>query len=83
MCGNIAPTDYKHYVLPLLFLRYLSLRYEERYEELEEQVHDPASDYYTEDQFAESGRLQETIRTNLRALSALNGAHLPTNEEPQ
>jgi hypothetical protein len=22
--GNIAPADYKHYVLPLLFLRYLS-----------------------------------------------------------
>ena len=28
--GTVAPADYKHYVLPLLFLRYLSLRYEQR-----------------------------------------------------
>jgi type I restriction enzyme M protein len=47
--GNIAPADYKHYVLPLLFLRYLSLRYEERREELKTQVNDPESPYYTED----------------------------------
>ena len=33
--GTVAPADYKHYVLPLLFLRYLSLRYEERRDELE------------------------------------------------
>ena len=26
--GTVAPADYKHHVLPLLFLRYLSLRYE-------------------------------------------------------
>lgn len=47
--GNIAPADYKHYVLPLLFLRYLSLRYERRRSELENLVHDPDSEYYTED----------------------------------
>ena len=33
--GNIAPADYKHFVLPLLFLRYLSLKYERRDEQLE------------------------------------------------
>ncbi|NBB75221.1 MAG: N-6 DNA methylase [Bacteroidetes bacterium] len=48
--GNIAPADYKHYVLPLLFLRYLSLRYNERRDELESLVKDPESAYYTEDQ---------------------------------
>ncbi len=31
MRGTVSPADYKHYVLPLLFLRYLSLRYENRY----------------------------------------------------
>ena len=45
--GNVAPADYKHYVLPLVFLRYLSLRYEERRAELENKVSEPQS-YYTE-----------------------------------
>ena len=48
--GTVAPSDYKHYVLPLLFLRYLSLRYERRHDELERLVKDPASDYFTEDE---------------------------------
>ena len=47
--GNVAPSDYKHYVLPLLFLRYLSLRYERRHDELVRMVKDPGSEYYTED----------------------------------
>ena len=40
--GTIAPADYKHYVLPLLFLRYLSLRYETRRQHLQ-RVTDPRS----------------------------------------
>lgn len=28
--GNIEPSDYKRYVLPIIFLRFLSLRYETR-----------------------------------------------------
>jgi len=28
--GSIEPADYKRYVLPLIFLRFLSLRYERR-----------------------------------------------------
>lgn len=47
--GSVAPSDYKHYVLPLLFLRYLSLRYEHRHDELDRLIHDPASDYHTDD----------------------------------
>lgn len=47
--GTIAPADYKHYVLPLLFLRYLSLRYEHRYEQLEMMLRDRQSEYYTDD----------------------------------
>lgn len=47
--GTVAPSDYKHYVLPLLFLRYLSLRYERRHDELVRMVKDPGSEYYTED----------------------------------
>jgi len=47
--GNVAPADYKHFVLPLLFLRYLSLRYERRHEVLERAIKDPQSEYYTTD----------------------------------
>jgi len=47
--GTVSPADYKHYVLPLLFLRYLSLRYEERHHQLELALADPKSDYYTGD----------------------------------
>ncbi|MGB8644610.1 MAG: class I SAM-dependent DNA methyltransferase [Anaerolineae bacterium] len=47
--GNIAPSDYKHFVLPLLFLRYISLKYERRYAQLDLALKDPASDYFTSD----------------------------------
>lgn len=47
--GIVAPADYKHYVLPLLFLRYLSLRYEQRKAELVRLIKEPRSDYYTSD----------------------------------
>ena len=32
--GTIEPADYKRYVLPIIFLRFLSLRYERRRAEL-------------------------------------------------
>lgn len=49
MRGSIAPAEYKNIVLPLIFLRYLSLRYEKRRKELESMVRDPKSDWYTQD----------------------------------
>jgi type I restriction enzyme M protein len=45
--GSIEPADYKRYVLPIIFLRFLSLRYERRRAELERLVADPASEHYT------------------------------------
>lgn len=48
--GSIEPSDYKRYVLPLIFLRFLSLRYEHRRAELEVLLADPKSDYFTEDE---------------------------------
>lgn len=44
--GSIEPSDYKRYVLPIIFLRFLSLRFEKRYAELKRKVEDPSSDYY-------------------------------------
>jgi len=45
--GSIEPADYKRYVLPIIFLRFLSLRYERRRQELERLLREPKSDYYT------------------------------------
>ncbi|PFA68761.1 DNA methyltransferase [Bacillus sp. AFS015802] len=50
MRGSVAPADYKHYVLPLIFLRYLSNRYEMRKEEIDSLVKDPKSDWYASDE---------------------------------
>ena len=46
MRGSIEPADYKRYVLPIIFLRFLSLRYEKRRAELKHLVTEPKSDYY-------------------------------------
>src|SRR5580765_7530316 len=45
--GSIEPADYKRYVLPLIFLRFLSLRYERRRTEIESMIDDPESEYFT------------------------------------
>jgi len=37
--GSIEPADYKRYVLPLIFLRFLSLRYEQRGDEVPEMAY--------------------------------------------
>jgi type I restriction enzyme M protein len=47
--GSIEPADYKRYVLPIIFLRFLSLRYERRRAELERLIADPGSEYHTTD----------------------------------
>jgi type I restriction enzyme M protein len=47
--GSIEPADYKRYVLPLIFLRFLSLRYEQRVSEINTEIADPNSDLFTTD----------------------------------
>src|SRR6266481_8669119 len=47
--GSIEPADYKRYVLPLIFLRFLSLRYEQRVTEIDAEIADPQSDLFTTD----------------------------------
>lgn len=47
--GNIEPSDYKRYVLPLIFLRFLSLRYEKRRSEIDTLIANPQSDFFTTD----------------------------------
>lgn len=45
--GSIEPADYKRYVLPIIFLRFLSIRFEKRREELQGLITDPSSEYHT------------------------------------
>ena len=47
--GSIEPSDYKRYVLPIIFLRFLSLRYEERRKQLETMIKEPQGEYHTTD----------------------------------
>jgi hypothetical protein len=44
--GSVEPADDKRYVLPIIFLRFLSLRYDRRRAELEALVADKKSDYF-------------------------------------
>ena len=44
--GSIEPSDYKRYVLPVIFLRFLSLRYEKRHAALKRMIAEPQGEYY-------------------------------------
>lgn len=45
--GSIEPPDYKRYVLPIIFLRFLSLRFERREAELNRLTRDRDSEHFT------------------------------------
>ncbi len=44
--GSVEPVDYKRYVLPIIFLRFLSLRFEARRAELDRLIKEPQSEYF-------------------------------------
>lgn len=48
--GAVSENNYKNYILPLVFLKHLSERYEVVQEEIKTLINDPKSDYYTTDQ---------------------------------
>ncbi|WP_282068242.1 type I restriction-modification system subunit M [Olleya namhaensis] len=47
--GAVAENQYKDYILPLIFLKHISERYELRRDALKDLLHDKGSNYYTED----------------------------------
>ena len=47
--GAVAENQYKDYILPLIFLKHISERYEVRRETLKTLLNDKTSDYYTKD----------------------------------
>ncbi|MEQ8472500.1 MAG: N-6 DNA methylase [Marinoscillum sp.] len=47
--GAVSENNYKNYILPLVFLKHLSERYDLVHDELDSMLRDPKSDYYTTD----------------------------------
>lgn len=47
--GAVSENNYKNYILPLVFLKHLSERYEIVHKDLENMLHDSKSKYYTTD----------------------------------
>ena len=70
--GSIEPADYKRYVLPIIFLRFLSIRYERRRAELERLIADPASEHHTTD-----SRVATEILARCRRIPARRRLHRP------
>ena len=56
--SNMDPAEYKHVVLGLLFLKYISDAFEERRDDLREAVADPDSEYYVADPAAREAELE-------------------------
>lgn len=73
--GTVAPADYKHYVLPLLLLRYLSLRYQQRYRQLQAELKEPSSAYYTGHPTIDN-RTGQPVPANIYANGALLYQHV-------
>src|SRR5680860_42063 len=48
--GAVSENNYKNYILPLVFMKHLSERYDIVQEELEGLFNEPQSKYYTKDQ---------------------------------
>ncbi|MCC2370215.1 type I restriction-modification system subunit M N-terminal domain-containing protein [Bacillus cereus] len=42
----VSPVDYRHYILPLIFMRYLSLRHDKRKAQIEAMTDNPSSNFY-------------------------------------
>ncbi|MGR5883539.1 type I restriction-modification system subunit M N-terminal domain-containing protein [Bacillus cereus] len=47
LCGLVSSDDYKHYVFPLIFMRYLPLRYDKRKERIEAMTDYSIRSFYT------------------------------------
>ena len=49
MRGHMDPSEYKHVALGLIFLKYISDAFEERYQEIEHEVERPESEWYVKE----------------------------------
>ena len=59
--NNMDPSEYKHVVLGLLFLKHIEDAFEERRQELREAVADPENELYVADEAARDEELEELL----------------------
>ncbi len=59
MRGHMDPAEYKHVVLGLIFLKYISDAFEERRSQLEMFVSEPSSEYYVKEEQARYGVIED------------------------
>ncbi|MEW6409624.1 MAG: class I SAM-dependent DNA methyltransferase, partial [Nitrospirota bacterium] len=59
MRGHMDPAEYKHVVLGLIFLKYISDAFEERRSQLETLVSEPSSEYYVKEEQARYGVVED------------------------
>ena len=59
MRGHMDPAEYKHVVLGLIFLKYISDAFEERRSQLESSAKDPSSEYYVKEPSARYGIIED------------------------
>lgn len=57
--GSVESAEYKHLVLGLLFVKYISDSFERRRAALEAETRDPSSDYYTDDESVRAEILED------------------------
>jgi type I restriction enzyme M protein len=56
--SNMDPAEYKHVVLGLLFLKYISDAFDERHQRLQDMVREPESEYYVAGEEAQRKELE-------------------------
>ncbi len=59
MRGHMDSAEYKHVVLGLIFLKYISDAFEERHKQLETQVAETTSEYYVKEEQARYGLIED------------------------
>ena len=59
MRGHMDPAEYKHVVLGLIFLKYISDAFEERRKQLEIWTAEPSSEYYVAEEIARYGVVED------------------------
>ena len=56
--NNVDPSEYKHVVLGLIFLKYIADAFEERQQEMSDSLSNPESDEYIKDEEDREGELE-------------------------
>lgn len=59
MRGHMDPAEYKHVVLGLIFLKYISDAFEEKRKQIETLVAEPSSEYYVKEEQARYGVIED------------------------